>query len=212
MRAPGDRSLGLAGVRPWASDVWRAPRVRERVNERFLANTLRGVSSANARSDARRAERQIWRAEGERPGGAAEDASAVGRKRPRDGDDEAERRAVDDPSVNPAVDPAVGFRGDPESDERLAALLILGGPGVKKRRARKRAAPSTGGYALIPEPEPEHFSPAADHPRSRPQSEGLRDKQKPRRDRREGSKKERKSKKKKKERKRSSSRSATRAS
>ena len=204
MRAPGDRSLGLAGVRPWASDVWRAPRVRERVNERFLANTLRGVSSSNARSDARRAERHIWRAEGERPGGAAEDASAVGRKRPRDGDDEAERRAVDDPSVNPAVDPAVGFRGEPESDERLAALL--GRPGVKKRPARKRAAPSTGGYALIPEPEPEHFSPAADHPRSRPQSEGLRDKQKPRRDRREGSKKERKSKKKKKERKRSSSR------
>jgi len=116
---------------------------------------------------------------------------------------------VDDPSVNPAVDPAVGFRGDPESDERLAAFL--GGPGVKKRPARKRAAPSTGGYALIPEPEPEHFSPAADHPRSRPQSEGLRDEQKPRRERREGSKKERKSKKKK-ERKRSSSRSATRAS
>ena len=198
MRAPGDRSLGLAGVRPLASDVWRAPRVRERVNERFLANTLRGVSSSNARSDARRAERQIWRAEGERPGGAAEDASAVGKKRPRDGDDEAEKHSVDDLSVNPAVDPAVGFREDPESDERLAALL-----GVKKRRAR-RAAPSTGGYALIPHP-PEHSSPAADHLRSLPSSEGRREKHEPR-DRKEVSKKERKSKKKKRERKRSSSR------
>ena len=198
MRAPGDRSLGLAGVRPLASDVWRAPRVRERVNERFLANTLRGVSSSNARSDARRAERQIWRAEGERPGGAAEDASAVGKKRPRDVDDEAGKRAVDDLSVNPAVDPAVGFREDPESDERLAALL-----GVKKRRARG-AAPSTVRYALIP-PPPEHSSPAADHARSRPRSEGRREKHEPR-DRKEVSKKERKSKKKKRERKRSSSR------
>ena len=198
MRAPGDRSLGPAGVRPLASDVWRAPRVRERVNERFLANTLRGVSSSNARSDARRAERQIWRAEGERPGGAAEDASAVGKKRPRDGDDEAEKRAVDDLSVNPAVDPAVGFREDPESDERLAALL-----GVKKRRAR-RAAPSTVRYALIP-PPPEHSSPAADHLRSLPSSDGRREKHKPR-DRKEVSKKERKSKKKKRERRRSSSR------
>ena len=197
MRAPGDRSLGLAGVRPLASDVWRAPRVRERVNERFLANTLRGVSSSNARSDARRAERQIWRAEGERPGGAAEDASAVGKKRPREGDDEAGKRAVDDLSVNPAVDPAVGFREDPESDERLAALL-----GVKKRRARG-AAPSTVRYALIPPPE--HSSPAADHARSRPRSEGRREKHEPR-DRKEVSKKERKSKKKKRERKRSSSR------
>ena len=52
---PGDRSLGLAGVRPWADDVVRAPRVRERVNERFLANTLRDVGSANARAEARRA-------------------------------------------------------------------------------------------------------------------------------------------------------------
>jgi hypothetical protein len=198
MRAPGDRSLGLAGVRPLASDVWRAPRVRERVNERFLANTLRGVSSSNARSDARRAERQIWRAEGERPGGAAEDASAVGKKRPREGDDEAGKHSVDDLSVNPAVDPAVGFREDPESDERLAALL-----GVKKRRARG-AAPSTGGYALIPEPE--HSSPAADHLRSLPSSEGRRQKQKQRAERKEVSKKERKSKKKKRERKRSSSR------
>jgi len=198
MRPPGDRSLGLAGVRPLASDVWRAPRVRERVNERFLANTLRGVSSSNARSDARRAERQIWRAEGERPGGAAEDASAVGKKRPREGDDEAGKRAVDDLSVNPAVDPAVGFREDPESDDRLAALL-----GVKKRRARG-AAPSTVRYALIP-PPPEHSSPAADHARSRPRSEGRREKHEPR-DRKEVSKKERKSKKKKRERKRSSSR------
>ena len=196
MRAPGDRSLGLAGVRPLASDVWRAPRVRERVNERFLANTLRGVSSSNARSDARRAERQIWRAEGERPGGAAEDASAVGKKKPREGDDEAGKRAVDDLSVNPAVDPAVGFREDPESDDRLAALL-----GVKKRRARG-AAPSTVRYALIP-PPPEHSSPAADHARSRPRSEGRREKHEPR-DRKEVSKKERKSKKKKRERKRSS--------
>ena len=198
MRAPGDRSLGLAGVRPLASDVWRAPRVRERVNERFLANTLRGVSSSNARSDARRAERQIWRAEGERPGGAAEDASAVGKKKPREGDDEAGKRAVDDLSVNPAVDPAVGFREDPESDDRLAALL-----GVKKRRARG-AAPSTVRYALIP-PPPEHSSPAADQARSRPRSEGRREKHEPR-DRKEVSKKERKSKKKKRERKRSSSR------
>ena len=199
MRAPGDRSLGLAGVRPLASDVWRAPRVRERVNERFLANTLRGVSSSNARSDARRAERQIWRAEGERPGGAAEDASAVGKKKPREGDDEAGKRAVDDLSVNPAVDPAVGFREDPESDDRLAALL-----GVKKRRARG-AAPSTVRYALIP-PPPEHSSPAADHARSRPRSEGRREKQKQRAERKEVSKKERKSKKKKRERRRSSSR------
>jgi hypothetical protein len=198
MRAPGDRSLGLAGVRPLASDVWRAPRVRERVNERFLANTLRGVSSSNARSDARRAERQIWRAEGERPGGAAEDASAVGKKRPREGDDEAGKHSVDDLSVNPAVDPAVGFREDPESDERLAALL-----GVKKRRAR-RAAPSTVRYALIPEPE--HSSPAADHLRSLPSSPGRREKQKQRAERKEVSKKERKSKKKKRERRRSSSR------
>ena len=200
MRAPGDRSLGLAGVRPLASDVWRAPRVRERVNERFLANTLRGVSSSNARSDARRAERQIdSRAEGERPGGAAEDASAVGKKRPREGDDEAEKHSVDDLSVNPEVDPAVGFREDPESDERLAALL-----GVKKRRARG-AAPSTVRYALIP-PPPEHSSPAADHARSLPSSEGRRQKQKQRAERKEVSKKERKSKKKKRERKRSSSR------
>ena len=53
MCSSGDRSLGLAGVRPWAGDIMRAPRVRVRVNKRFLANTLRGVISADARVDAK---------------------------------------------------------------------------------------------------------------------------------------------------------------
>ena len=95
---PGDRSLGLAGVRPWADDVVRAPRVRERVNGRFLANTLRDVGSANARAEARRQILPDPRAGGERPGGAVEDEAAVGKKRRRNGDDAARKHAVDDPS------------------------------------------------------------------------------------------------------------------
>ena len=194
---PGDRSLGLAGVRPWADDVVRAPRVRERVNERFLANTLRDVGSANARAEARRQILPDPRAGGERPGGAVEDEAAVGKKRRRDGDDAAGKHALDDPSASPAD--ATGFAKDVASDERLAALLNR--PGVRRRGGV--AARPTGGYALIPEPE--HSSPAADHARSRPRSEGRREKHEPR-DRKEVSKKERKSKKKKRERKRSSSR------
>jgi len=152
---PGDRSLGLAGVRPWADDVVRAPRVRERVNERFLANTLRGVGSANARAEARRQILPDPRAGGERPGGAVEDEAAVGKKRRRHGDDAAGKHAVDDPSASPAD--VTGFAKDVASDERLAALL---------NRVRRRggvAARPTGGYALIPEPA----SAAADHLRNR---------------------------------------------
>ena len=153
---PGDRSLGLAGVRPWADDVVRAPRVRERVNERFLANTLRGVGSANARAEARRQILPDPRAGGERPGGAVEDEAAVGKKRRRHGDDAAGKHAVDDPSASPAD--VTGFAKDVASDERLAALL--------NRAVRRRggvAARPTGGYALIPEPA----SAAADDLRSR---------------------------------------------
>ena len=153
---PGDRSLGLAGVRPWADDVVRAPRVRERVNERFLANTLRGVGSANARTEARRQILPDPRAGGERPGGAVEDEAAVGKKRRRNGDDAAGKHAVDDPSASPAD--ANGFAKDVASDERLAALL--------NRAVRRRggvAARPTGGYALIPE----LASAAADDLRSR---------------------------------------------
>ena len=153
---PGDRSLGLAGVRPWADDVVRAPRVRERVNERFLANTLRGVGSANARAEARRQILPDPRAGGERPGGAVEDEAAVGKKRRRNGDDAAGKHAVDDPSASPAD--ANGFAKDVASDERLAALL--------NRAVRRRggvAARPTGGYALIPE----LASAAADDLRSR---------------------------------------------
>lgn len=152
---PGDRSLGLAGVRPWADDVVRAPRVRERVNERFLANTLRGVGSANARAEARRQILPDPRAGGERPGGAVEDEAAVGKKRRRHGDDAAGKHAVDDPSASPAD--VTGFAKDVASDERLAALL---------NRVRRRggvAARPTGGYALIPE----LASAAADDLRSR---------------------------------------------
>ena len=155
MWAPGDRSLGLAGVRPWADDVVRAPRVRERVNERFLANTLRGVGSANARAEARRQILPDPRAGGERPGGAVEDEAAVGKKRRRNGDDAAGKHAVDDPSASPAD--VTGFAKDVASDERLAALL---------NRVRRRggvAARPTGGYALIPE----LASAAADDLRSR---------------------------------------------
>jgi hypothetical protein len=153
---PGDRSLGLAGVRPWADDVVRAPRVRERVNERFLANTLRGVGSANARAEARRQILPDPRAGGERPGGAVEDEAAVGKKRRRHGDDAAGKHAVDDPSASPAD--VTGFAKDVASDERLAALL--------NRAVRRRggvAARPTGGYALIPE----LASAAADDLRSR---------------------------------------------
>jgi hypothetical protein len=153
---PGDRSLGLAGVRPWADDVVRAPRVRERVNERFLANTLRGVGSANARTEARRQILNDPRAGGERPGGAVEDEAAVGKKRRRHGDDAAGKHAVDDPSASPAD--VTGFAKDVASDERLAALL--------NRAVRRRggvAARPTGGYALIPE----LASAAADDLRSR---------------------------------------------
>jgi hypothetical protein len=153
---PGDRSLGLAGVRPWADDVVRAPRVRERVNERFLANTLRGVGSANARTEARRQILPDPRAGGERPGGAVEDEAAVGKKRRRHGDDAAGKHAVDDPSASPAD--VTGFAKDVASDERLAALL--------NRAVRRRggvAARPTGGYALIPE----LASTAADDLRSR---------------------------------------------
>ena len=156
MWAPGDRSLGLAGVRPWADDVVRAPRVRERVNERFLANTLRGVGSANARAEARRQILPDPRAGGERPGGAVEDEAAVGKKRRRNGDDAAGKHAVDDPSASPAD--VTGFAKDVASDERLAALL--------NRAVRRRggvAARPTGGYALIPE----LASAAADDLRSR---------------------------------------------
>ena len=152
---PGDRSLGLAGVRPWADDVVRAPRVRERVNERFLANTLRGVGSANARAEARRQILPDPRAGGERPGGAVEDEAAVGKKSRRHGDDAAGKHAVDDPSASPAD--VTGFAKDVASDERLAALL---------NRVRRRggvAARPTGGYALIPE----LASAAADDLRSR---------------------------------------------
>lgn len=154
---PGDRSLGLAGVRPWANDVVRAPRVRERVNERFLANTLRDVGSANARAEARRQILPDPRAGGERPGGAVEDEAAVGKKRRRNGDDAARKHAVDDPSASPAD--ATGFAKDVASDERLAALLNR--PGVRRRGGV--AARRTGGYALIPEPA----SAAADDLRSR---------------------------------------------
>ena len=154
---PGDRSLGLAGVRPWADDVVRAPRVRERVNERFLANTLRDVGSANARAEARRQILPDPRAGGERPGGAVEDEAAVGKKRRRNGDDAARKHAVDDPSASPAD--ATGFAKDVASDERLAALLNR--PGVRRRGGV--AARRTGGYALIPEPA----SAAADDLRSR---------------------------------------------
>ena len=160
MWAPGDRSLGLAGVRPWADDVVRAPRVRERVNERFLANTLRGVGSANARAEAQRQilpDPRVSRAGGERPGGAVEDEAAVGKKRRRNGDDAARKHAVDDPSASPAD--ATGFAKDVASDERLAALLNR--PGVRRRGGV--AARPTGGYALIPEPA----SAAADHLRNR---------------------------------------------
>ena len=153
---PGDRSLGLAGVRPWADDLVRAPRVRERVNERFLANTLRGVGSANARTEARRQILNDPRAGGERPGGAVEDEAAVGKKRRRHGDDAAGKHAVDDPSASPAD--VTGFAKDVASDERLAALL--------NRAVRRRggvAARPTGGYALIPE----LASAAADDLRSR---------------------------------------------
>jgi hypothetical protein len=153
---PGDRSLGLAGVRPWADDVVRAPRVRERVNERFLANTLRGVGSANARAEARRQILPDPRAGGERPGGAVEDEAAVGKKRRRHGDDAAGKHAVDDPSASPAD--VTGFAKELASDERLAALL--------NRAVRRRggvAARPTGGYALIPE----LASAAADDLRSR---------------------------------------------
>ena len=153
---PGDRSLGLAGVRPWADDLVRAPRVRERVNERFLANTLRGVGSANARTEARRQILPDPRAGGERPGGAVEDEAAVGKKRRRHGDDAAGKHAVDDPSASPAD--VTGFAKDVASDERLAALL--------NRAVRRRggvAARPTGGYALIPE----LASAAADDLRSR---------------------------------------------
>ena len=156
MWAPGDRSLGLAGVRPWADDLVRAPRVRERVNERFLANTLRGVGSANARTEARRQILPDPRAGGERPGGAVEDEAAVGKKRRRHGDDAAGKHAVDDPSASPAD--VTGFAKDVASDERLAALL--------NRAVRRRggvAARPTGGYALIPE----LASAAADDLRSR---------------------------------------------
>jgi DNA-binding transcriptional MocR family regulator len=159
MWAPGDRSLGLAGVRPWADDVVRAPRVRERVNERFLANTLRGVGSANARAEAQRQilpDPRVSRAGGERPGGAVEDEAAVGKKRRRHGDDAAGKHAVDDPSASPAD--VTGFAKDVASDERLAALL--------NRAVRRRggvAARPTGGYALIPE----LASAAADDLRSR---------------------------------------------
>lgn len=154
---PGDRSLGLAGVRPWADDVVRAPRVRERVNERFLANTLRDVGSANARAEARRQILPDPRAGGERPGGAVEDEAAVGKKRRRNGDDAARKHAVDDPSASPAD--VTGFAKDVASDERLAALLNR--PGVRRRGGV--AARRTGGYALIPEPA----SAAADDLRSR---------------------------------------------
>ncbi len=154
---PGDRSLGLAGVRPWADDVVRAPRVRERVNERFLANTLRDVGSANARAEARRQILPDPRAGGERPGGAVEDEAAVGKKRRRNGDDAARKHAVDDPSASPAD--VTGFAKDVASDERLAALLNR--PGVRRRGGV--AARPTGGYALIPEPA----SAAADDLRSR---------------------------------------------
>jgi len=154
---PGDRSLGLAGVRPWADDVVRAPRVRERVNGRFLANTLRDVGSANARAEARRQILPDPRAGGERPGGAVEDEAAVGKKRRRDGDDAARKHAVDDPSASPAD--VTGFAKDVASDERLAALLNR--PGVRRRGGV--AARRTGGYALIPEPA----SAAADDLRSR---------------------------------------------
>jgi len=154
---PGDRSLGLAGVRPWADDVVRAPRVRERVNERFLANTLRDVGSANARAEARRQILPDPRAGGERPGGAVEDEAAVGKKRRRNGDDAARKHAVDDPSASPAD--VTGFAKDVASDERLAALLNR--PGVRRRGGV--AARRTGEYALIPEPA----SAAADDLRSR---------------------------------------------
>ena len=153
MRASGDRSLGLAGVRPWAGDVVRALRVRERVNERFLANTLRGVSSANARTSARRQivpePRAPSRAECERSGGAVADEAAVGGKRRRNGDDVAGKHAEDDPSANRESNPtATGFPRDVDSDERLAALLNRSGA----RRRGGGAARTTGGYALIPEP------------------------------------------------------------
>ena len=154
---PGDRSLGLAGVRPWADDVVRAPRVRERVNGRFLANTLRDVGSANARAEARRQILPDPRAGGERPGGAVEDEAAVGKKRRRNGDDAARKHAVDDPSASPAD--VTGFAKDVASDERLAALLNR--PGVRRRGGV--AARRTGGDALIPEPA----SAAADDLRSR---------------------------------------------
>jgi len=154
---PGDRSLGLAGVRPWADDVVRAPRVRERVNGRFLANTLRDVGSANARAESRRQILPDPRAGGERPGGAVEDEAAVGKKRRRNGDDAARKHAVDDPSASPAD--VTGFAKDVASDERLAALLNR--PGVRRRGGV--AARRTGGYALIPEPA----SAAADDLRSR---------------------------------------------
>jgi len=154
---PGDRSLGLAGVRPWADDVVRAPRVRERVNGRFLANTLRDVGSANARAEARRQILPDPRAGGERPGGAVEDEAAVGKKRRRNGDDAARKHAVDDPSASPAD--VTGFAKDVASDERLAALLNR--PGVRRRGGV--AARRTGEYALIPEPA----SAAADDLRSR---------------------------------------------
>ena len=154
---PGDRSLGLAGVRPWADDVVRAPRVRERVNERFLANTLRGVGSANARAEARRQILPDPRAGGERPGGAVEDEAAVGKKRRRHGDDAAGKHAVDDPSASPAD--ANGFAKDVASDERLAAFLNR--PSLRRRGGV--AARPTGGYALIPE----LASAAADDLRSR---------------------------------------------
>ena len=154
---PGDRSLGLAGVRPWADDVVRAPRVRERVNERFLANTLRGVGSANARTEARRQILPDPRAGGERPGGAVEDEAAVGKKRRRHGDDAAGKHAVDDPSASPAD--VTGFAKDVASDERLAAFLNR--PSLRRRGGV--AARPTGGYALIPEPA----SAAADDLRSR---------------------------------------------
>jgi len=142
MCSSGDRSLGLAGVRPWAGDIMRAPRVRVRVNKRFLANTLRGVISANARVDAKAKRQILSRAEGERPGGAVADEAAAGKKRCRDGDDAAGKHAVDDPSANRESNPAAtGFPRDVDSDIKK-----------KKRRRGGGSAPTTEGHALIPEP------------------------------------------------------------
>jgi len=58
MRRSGDHSLGISRgeTASGAKDVVQLPRVREKVNERFLANTLRGVISGNER-EARRQER-----------------------------------------------------------------------------------------------------------------------------------------------------------